>query len=241
MSATPYRTDSLKLAFRRVIRDAGIHRLIRDGWLAPFDHWSIPWWDPDHVAAAFLREPEKWGKSAVFFHRIDDCHEFARLLSAGGHHCEVVTADTDRETQLDAFDDGKFDVVANVAILNEGFDCPSLQTVFVRDASKLPTIQMAGRGFRLDLETGKLHCNIVQSGNAKWQFTRTATPRQAYVQRDDRWLSLGNSDVVDRLARDTLRRIADIPVELPKFFSRAEQKRRRARDRRLDWRQRQEM
>jgi hypothetical protein len=225
LTATPYRTDRLKLAFRRVVRDAGIHRLITEGWLAPFEHWSVDNWDVPHVASVYLRERDKWGKTIAFFHRIEQCLEFADILARAGCHCEVVTADTDREQQLDDFDADRFDIVANVAILNERFDCPPLRTVFVRDASKLPTIQMAGRPFRLD--PGKTHCNIVQSGHARWQFTRTARPRQSHALRGGRWVTLGNSVRIEEAARETMGRIADIEVDMPKYLTAEAQKKRR--------------
>jgi superfamily II DNA or RNA helicase len=218
LSATPYRTDTLKLAFKRVVKDAGLHRLIQEGWLCPYHHWAIDEWSVRCVGETYLREPQRWGKTVVFFSTVMDCQGFALLLEMEGHHCEVVTADTDRNAQLDAFDAGEFNVVANVAILNEGFDCPDLQTVFVRDASKLPTVQMAGRGFRRHPD--KTHCNIVQSRNAAWQFTRTARPQRAHVWRDDRWLALGASDAVDRTARDTARKIAPMNIQLPPFLLR---------------------
>ncbi len=217
-TATPYRTDRLKLAFRRVVRDAGLHRLIQDGWLCPYRHWSIEAWTPQVVADVYLRERERWGKSVVFFATLAECDRFAGLLAEAGVHCEVVHAGTDRERQLDAFDAGRFDVVANVAILHEGFDCPDLRTVFVRDASRLPTVQMAGRGFRR--HPGKPYCNIVQSGRTPWPFTRTAAAQQSFVLRDGRWLSLGGTDAVDRVSREMARRLADVRVELPDLLQR---------------------
>jgi len=232
LSATPQRTDNLKLAFRRTVRDAGIHRLIRDGWLAPYDHWCIDEWTPVRVADVYLHDMETWGKSAVFFHRIDQCVEFASILAEHGQRAEVVTATTNRAAQLDAFDAGEFDVVVNVAILNEGFDCPNLRTVFVRDSNRLPTVQMAGRGFRLSPDTGKTHCNIVQSSAAQWQFTRTAAPRQSYARRGGGWLTLGNSMLLDSIAQRTVQDIASIEVTLPKYLSKAAQKSRRNADRR---------
>lgn len=218
LSATPYRTDTLKLAFKRVVKDAGIHRLIQEGWLCPYLHWAIDEWRPEQVARVYLRDCDRWGKSVVFFPTILECQQFAALLGTAGHHCEVMTADTDRERQLDAFDAGNFRVVANVAILNEGFDCPDLRSVFVRDGSKLPTVQMAGRGFRRC--PGKTHCNIVQSKNARWQFTRTARPQRALVLRDDRWLALDNSEMVEQVSRDMATQIAALDVRIPEFFLR---------------------
>lgn len=216
MSATPYRTDTLKLAFKRVVKDAGIHRLIQEGWLCPYHHWSIEEWTPQSVARSYLREQEKWGKTVAFFHTIEQCQAFASILASAGRHCEVITADTNRYDQLDAFDAGEFQIVANVAILHEGFDCPELRTVFVRDSSKLPTVQMAGRGFRTHPD--KPHCNIVQSKHARWQFTRTARPQRAYALRDGRWFALENSEAVEQTAREMAVKIATVDVRIPEFL-----------------------
>lgn len=223
MSATPYRTDTLKLAFKRVVRDAGIHRLILEGWLCPYHHWSLEEWTPASVAATYLRERDRWGKSVAFFHTTEQCREFASHLAQGGCHCEVVTATTDRYAQLDAFDAGEFDIVANVAILNEGFDCPDLQTVFVRDASKLPTVQMAGRGFRT--HPGKTHCNIVQSKDTRWPFTRTARPQRAYALRNEQWFALENSEAVEQTARQMAMKVAALDVRIPDFLLKQHKKR----------------
>lgn len=223
MSATPYRTDRLKLAFKQVVRDAGLHRLIQDGWLCPYQHWSIDEWSVPAVADTYLRDPTRWGKTAVFFPTLSDCESFARILAGAAYRCEVVDARSDREAQLDAFDAGQVNVVANVAILNEGFDCPDLQTVFVRDASKLPTIQMAGRGFRR--HPGKPHCNIVQSRQSRWPLTRSVRPQRSYVWRGGSWLSLASSDVVDGTARNSVRRLASMDVRLPEFLVRQPGKR----------------
>ena len=49
---------------------------------------------------------------------------------------------------LEEFVAGRVKVIANVSMLTEGFDQPDVQTIFARDASRLPTIQMCGRGLR---------------------------------------------------------------------------------------------
>lgn len=50
LSATPFRCDQIKLCFDKVVTDAGIHQLIKDGYLSPFDHYTIPSWDVGQVA-----------------------------------------------------------------------------------------------------------------------------------------------------------------------------------------------
>ena len=41
MTATPFRTDKMKLCFDKVIKDAGIHTLIQDGYLSRFHHYTM--------------------------------------------------------------------------------------------------------------------------------------------------------------------------------------------------------
>ena len=93
LSATPMRTDKLRLAFQKTITDAGIHRLIGEGWLSQFHHWNTPpSTTPSTVAQFYLREREKWGKTAVFFLSIHDCYRFKQLLLLEGVRCNVVSS-----------------------------------------------------------------------------------------------------------------------------------------------------
>src|SRR5262245_24469579 len=50
LSATPFRHDRVKLCFDKVIRDAGIHTLIQDGYLSQYHHYTIPEFLPATVA-----------------------------------------------------------------------------------------------------------------------------------------------------------------------------------------------
>jgi superfamily II DNA or RNA helicase len=219
MSATPFRTDKLKLPFNRMIQDAGIHRLIQEGWLSKYQHWCMEEYTPESVAKCYIEDQDRWGKSVVFFHQIKQCEEFQNILAQNGIRCEVVTGastNAHREEQLDKFDDGEYKVVANVAILTEGYDCPDLQTVFCRDSAKLPTIQMAGRGFRIC--EGKTHVNIVQSKVTKWQFTKTAKPEKSWVQKSGQWYSLGSNKAVNTTVKSMYHKLVDIDVEMPTFI-----------------------
>lgn len=219
LSATPIRTDKLKLPFNKTVQDAGIHRLIQEGWLSQYEHWCMERYTPESVAATYLADRQRWGKSVVFFHQISQCEEFQNCLAQEGVKCEVVqgaTSNSFREDQLDRFDAGEYQVIANVAILTEGFDSPDLKTVFVRDSSKLPTTQMAGRGFRIHPD--KTHCNIVQSKSTKWQFTRTAKPKRSWVQKGGEWFALGSNDKVDVIVKNMISKLANTEVEMPSFI-----------------------
>ena len=140
LSATPLRTDRMKLSFQSTVKECGIARLINDDYLAPFVQHVIPDWTPASVARVYRSDPDGWGKSLVFFRTIKECLAFQDLLNRDEFICDVITGATDQETQIVAFESGSTQVVANVQVLTEGFDLPELQTVFVRDASRLPTI-----------------------------------------------------------------------------------------------------
>jgi superfamily II DNA or RNA helicase len=78
LSATPFRQDNVKLCFDKVIKDAGIHQLIQEGYLSQYDSYSIPDWSVETVVETYLREPKRWGKSIFYF-----C-EFGAVLSVSG-------------------------------------------------------------------------------------------------------------------------------------------------------------
>ena len=53
---------------------------------------------------------------------------------------------------------------------------PELQTVFVRSSSRLPMIQMAGRGLRKHPD--KKIANIVQAKNSRFQAKKWQPPKR---------------------------------------------------------------
>ena len=201
LSATPLRTDRMKLSFQDTVNTCSIGRLIRDGYLSPFHSYLLPQYDVKTVGDAYLASPERWGKSLVFFHTIKDCIDFQDRLLDAGIACEVVTADSDKDRQLELFVSGKCKVIANVSMLTEGFDQPDVHTIFARDASRLPTIQMCGRGLRC--APGKEQCNIVQSGNSPYLFEKVAPAANAFRMTNGRWLALkdGTEEINATLAR----------------------------------------
>lgn len=217
MTATPFRTDRIKLCFDKVIRDAGIHRLIQDGYLSRYRHYTIPQYDPATVAGFLAADPQRWGKSLVFFHRQEQCDRCRCLLAARGVRAEVVTAKSNRQRQLADFADRRFDVLINMSILTEGFDCPDLQTVFCRPSGRGCTIQMAGRVFR---RHEGLPCKqIVQCRKTRHPFIRTAMADEQYVWADDVWQSLAVNRQINAVSERVRRIIAQSQVELPQLVA----------------------
>lgn len=216
LSATPFRADKVKLCFDTSIRDAGIRTLIEDGYLSRFRHFTIPNYTPESAAECYLRERDRWGKSVFYFHTIPQCQAAARLLRAGGVRVEVVTGSGDRDGQLERFEAGEVDVLVNCIVLAEGFDCPSLRTVFCRPSDKAITVQMCGRVLRKhpDVPTK----NIVQCQKTRWPFVRTAAAAEQSVWTDGGWRSLTVNPRIQQVAVNAMHALARTRVELPAFL-----------------------
>jgi superfamily II DNA or RNA helicase len=231
LSATPYRTDRVKLCFERVIRDADIHHLIQEGYLSHYHHYTIDSYTPQSVAECYAREPERWGKSLIFFHRLRKCQECHALLSQRGTQCEVVTANSNRERQIEDFTAGRIQVLFSMAILGEGFDCPSLKTVFCRPSGKSCTIQMGGRVFRK--YPGMPYKQIVQCRETRHPFPRTASAAEQYVWMSGGWRTLKLNRHLAAISANALKVIAATSAELPELLK-------QNRSRRGAWSQRQQ-
>ncbi len=218
LSATPLRTDRMRLSFQNDVLCCGIPQLISMGVLAPFDSYKLPVWNLELVEKVFCADPAKWGKTLAFFSRIDECRHFQRAAEKVGVRCEVVTGASNKDKQLALFAAGDVQVIANVSVLCEGFDLPEIQTVFVRDASRLPTIQMAGRGLRRS--PAKEACFFVQSAGSRYAVERIAHPRQSFRYQREKWLSCGgNTQIILSTAEETLHRLESRKIELPKYLS----------------------
>ena len=217
LSATPYRTDRIKLCFDQVIRDAGIASLIADGYLSPYHHYTIPAHTPQQIANLLINDPARWGKSLVFFHRRSECDLLYLLLTQAGIKSEVVTAQSNREQQIEDFAAGRIDVLINMAILTEGFDCPELQTVFCRPSGKGCTIQMAGRVLRTCHSVPVKQ--VVQCRKTPHPMLRTAMAAEQYLWTDEGWRSIQANKRLDEMTSIARTRVAKAEVSLPKLVA----------------------
>ncbi len=217
LTATPFRGDRVKLCFDHVIRDAGIHQLIQDGYLSEYHHYTIPEYTPGSVAETYASDIQRWGKSIVFFHRHDQCVECQEELTLRGIRSEIVTAKSDRDRQLADFIAGKVNVLINMNILTEGFDCPDLKTVFCRPSSKACTIQMCGRVFRK--HASHAYKQVVQCQQTPHPILKTAAANEQYVWAGDQWNSLKMNRQIEAISQRSRRLIAGTQVRLPKLVA----------------------
>lgn len=203
LSATPLRTDRMKLSFLETVSTCAIDRLIREGYLSPFHSYLLPNYGPKIAAECYLASPERWGKTLAFFKTVLECVQFQKVLAAGGVRCEVVTGESDKDRQLEEFIAGRVPVIANVSMLTEGFDQADVRTVFIRDASRLPTIQMGGRGLRRC--EGKTHCNIVQSSKTSYLFERVSPAQRRFRLMNGQWMALqGGTAAIEETLKQSL-------------------------------------
>ena len=217
LSATPMRTDKISLCFQTTINDAGIHRLIQDGWLAKYDQYMLQdKFTPENVAAAFLRDPSRWGQSVIYFLSESECRKCEGILRAGGVRCEVVTGSTDRDRQIADFKSGKLSVLLNMVILTEGFDYAEMSTVWIRDTDNRNVITQCGGRVLRPFE-GMVK-KIVQSTHSRRPFANIAKPNRQFLESGDQWLSIGMNDAVETVSRDVIRQLSSVRVDVPAFL-----------------------
>lgn len=215
LSATPYRADRQKLCFEAVVKNAGIHALIDAGYLSQYEHFSIPDWTIETVLSQYLADPVKWGKSIFYFLTLAECHQFAAGLRDAGVKCDVVTGMSDSDAQIEAFERGDHNCLINCMKLTEGFDCPSLESVWVRDSSHGPTVQMCGRVLRK--YPGLPVKKVIQSQQTDYPFQRTAMPVQSWVFQSGEWRSLKVNKQIESISLRSMQAIASIDTVMPKF------------------------
>jgi len=213
LTATPLRTDKLKLAYDKTISDYGVKFLIESGYLAPYDRYVIPQYTVKQVSERYLESPEKWGKSIFFMKDTQECYHLESILKNRGISCSTILGEMPYSQQddiLNAAEEGKINALINVYLLTEGYDDHKLQTVWIRDNSKLPTMQMVGRALRKDPDNPQKVANVIQSSHTPYPYIRTATPRQEFIY-SDKWLSVQSNKqvktVMSNVMRDLMMRV----------------------------------
>jgi hypothetical protein len=221
LTATPFRTDRIKLAYEKIINDCGVRFLIEQGHLSNFDQYVLPEWTPQVVVDRFMERPGHWGKSVIYFKNKDLCFETEKMLKDQGISAAVMLGNyspSKREELFGAFEDGSIQVLINVYLLTEGFDAPDLMSVWVRDSGKLCTMQMAGRGLRKDPSNPNKVARVIQSENTGYPYARTAKPYMQYVYVDNTWRSIEPGPQVENTSEKIRKELYVRPVQLPRFL-----------------------
>ena len=115
------------------------------------------------------KERAEGRQTIIFAATVQHARDVAKAFCDAGIKTEVVTGETtndDRVGLLARFDRGQTQVVANCAVLNEGFDSPIASCVVLlrQTSSKSPLIQMVGRVLRVidqELYPGVIKSNAI--------------------------------------------------------------------------------
>lgn len=198
VTATPWRMDGLGFNenFDILLPSMSIKEFLKNGWLAPYRYYSIPFnsqirkdiesireygvdgdyktdaleyaIDTGRIRAQLLDSYFKFvkGKKGIIYSisRKHSKHICSQFLEAG-----IRVADIDSNTPLHLrkklvqdFKTGDLDIIVNVDIFSEGFDCPDLEFVQLARPTRslVKYIQQVGRGLRRNEDK---HCIILDN------------------------------------------------------------------------------
>lgn len=191
VTATPQRGDGrgLDSVFQEIVYEKSMIALIREGYLVDlravqvrlsvnFNRLHTRAGDfiesevgemlasanaPAHVVAAYL-EHAPGRKALLFTPTVALAHEMAEAFNAEGIPAEALdgaTPQDERRDLLARFRSGETQIVANCAVLTEGFDEPSADCIILARPTKSQPFyqQMIGRGTRT--YPGKADCLIL--------------------------------------------------------------------------------
>lgn len=177
VTATPDRGDMRNLGsyFETLAYEYTLPKAIKEGYLSPIKAMTIPLKidlssvamqsgdfkvsDIDNVLDPYLQQIAdemlkycKDRKTVVFLPLVKTSQKFADILNEKGFRAaEVNGSSQDRAEVLEAFDQGRYNVLCNSMLLTEGWDCPTVDCVIVLRPTKVRSLycQMVGRGTRL--------------------------------------------------------------------------------------------
>jgi len=208
LTGTAFRTDKLKLSYSKVITDCGVRFLIEQNYLSRFDHYTIQEYSPKSVAKTYL--DGEWGKTIFFMNDTEECYQLEAILKEAGVPCAVILGSmsaTEQDQILTAAENGEIKALINIHLLTEGYDDPALETVFVRDTTKLPTMQMAGRVLRKDPKNRNKIAKIIQSEGTPYCYAKTAQPRKQYVHSSNGWLGLTPGPIIHTVVNNVMNKL----------------------------------
>jgi len=161
ITATRTRLDRHTLGFDKLVDYLRPEKLVELGFLAPVRLFRVRTPLP-HAAdlAVWANEHRNYIGRTIFF--VKNLKEADQIKSMLTMPAEVISGKSDRESQIQAFRDGKIQVLIACLVLTEGVDLPMCRTAILgrMTQSKTMVSQMVGRVLRLH-ETKK-HCNVVE-------------------------------------------------------------------------------
>jgi superfamily II DNA or RNA helicase len=145
----------------------GIHNF--DKWGDYDEHALIDTMDLGHIRAQLVKSYQKyaWKKKGIIYsinkqHSANICNDY-RGLGVRIVDIDDSTPSALRKQYVDEFKEGKIDIIVNVNIFSEGFDCPDIEFIQLARPTRSLTmyLQQVGRGLRIT--EGKSKCIILDN------------------------------------------------------------------------------
>ncbi|KAH8120198.1 P-loop containing nucleoside triphosphate hydrolase protein [Phellopilus nigrolimitatus] len=120
----------------------------------------------DLVVQSWLDKASSRRSTLVFCVDLNHLRDLTNTFRQAGVDARYAYSGTpamERKALVDAFKNGDFPVLLNVAIFTEGTDIPNIDCVVVAKPTRSRNVfaQMIGRGMRLSPQTGKDDCHII--------------------------------------------------------------------------------
>lgn len=206
VTATPWRMNHMgfKSIFEKLIVSKPIKEFIQEGWLAPYNYYSVKdgsrikqnidsiddfdiegdykvsalerVMDNQSIHASLLDSYLKLakGKKGIIYsisrkHSDHICTEF-RNAGVNIVRIDSETPRDERRLYVQRFKNGLIDIIVNVDIFSEGFDCPDIEFIQLARPTKslVKYLQQVGRGLRPT--DGKAKCIILDNVGAHMEF-----------------------------------------------------------------------
>lgn len=191
VTATPQRSDKLGLGdtFDQVTFSRSISTMIKGGYLAPITSRKILTnFSLDKIRSnngdfsimelsEAVNTPERNAfivskyqeyaldrKSIAFCCDVRHCHDLANAFRGAGFDSAAVFGEMDsreRKSQLEAFKQGKIQILTSCGILTEGYDEPSVNAIVMARPTKSSGLYTQCIGRSLRLSPGKENCLVL--------------------------------------------------------------------------------
>lgn len=206
VTATPWRMNNTGFTevYDRLIISKPIKEFIADGWLAPYNYYSVKAnsLEQDRISSITEFDIEGDFKTSALEREMDTKQIRARLLDSylklakgkkgiiysisrkhSEHICEeyktaginIVKIDSltpreERRLYVQRFKAGQIDIIVNVDIFSEGFDCPDIEFIQLARPTRslVKYLQQVGRGLRPT--EGKTNCIILDNVGSSNEF-----------------------------------------------------------------------
>jgi hypothetical protein len=181
----------------------------------------------EYIAGCYVKQSERYGKTIIFADRWEQCEQLSEALKKRGVKADAIYSHVDanpgsvearnRRTSaenakvLQAFRDGKLDVLINIRMATEGTDVPDVQTVFLtrQTTSQILLTQMVGRALRGPKFGGTDKAYIVSFiDNWKHRINWAAYDQLAPGLADETIPEYGKRPPIQLISIDLVRRLA---------------------------------